>query len=111
MKKISVVLKIPMINSNQIHLSFQFHLLTILFFLPFFFFQSVKILTYREPQNTEYKKFVSKLKTDAKKMFNFSMDDSLVSTESLRLKVNNIEMRERFRSLTCVDGEQLLCVL
>ncbi|XP_053087241.1 atrial natriuretic peptide receptor 1 [Pangasianodon hypophthalmus] len=42
-------------------------------------FKSVKILTYREPQNTEYKNFVSKLKTDAKKMFNFSMDDSLMN--------------------------------
>uniref|UniRef100_A0AAR2JN92 Guanylate cyclase n=1 Tax=Pygocentrus nattereri TaxID=42514 RepID=A0AAR2JN92_PYGNA len=40
-------------------------------------FKSVKILTYREPQNPEYKTFVSKLKTDAKKMFNFSVEDSL----------------------------------
>ncbi|KAL6457541.1 hypothetical protein MHYP_G00345040 [Metynnis hypsauchen] len=40
-------------------------------------FKSVKILTYREPQNPEYKTFVSKLKTDAKKMFNFSIEDSL----------------------------------
>uniref|UniRef100_A0A9J8A9X3 Guanylate cyclase n=1 Tax=Cyprinus carpio carpio TaxID=630221 RepID=A0A9J8A9X3_CYPCA len=35
-------------------------------------FKSVKILTYREPQNPEYKDFVSKLKTDAMDMFNFS---------------------------------------
>ncbi|KAF7686363.1 hypothetical protein HF521_015725 [Silurus meridionalis] len=42
-------------------------------------FKSVKILTYREPQNAEYKTFVSRLKTDAKKMFNFSMDDSLMN--------------------------------
>uniref|UniRef100_A0A673HRQ1 Guanylate cyclase n=1 Tax=Sinocyclocheilus rhinocerous TaxID=307959 RepID=A0A673HRQ1_9TELE len=34
-------------------------------------FKSVKILTYREPQNPEYKDFVSKLKTDAMDMFNF----------------------------------------
>uniref|UniRef100_A0A673L6J3 Guanylate cyclase n=1 Tax=Sinocyclocheilus rhinocerous TaxID=307959 RepID=A0A673L6J3_9TELE len=38
--------------------------------------QSVKILTYREPQNPEYKDFVSKLKTDAMDMFNFSVEDS-----------------------------------
>uniref|UniRef100_A0A671P519 Guanylate cyclase n=1 Tax=Sinocyclocheilus anshuiensis TaxID=1608454 RepID=A0A671P519_9TELE len=41
--------------------------------------QSVKILTYREPQNPEYKDFVSKLKTDAMDMFNFSVEDSLVN--------------------------------
>jgi len=40
--------------------------------------QSVKILTYREPQNPEYKDFVSRLKTDAMDMFNFSVEDSLV---------------------------------
>uniref|UniRef100_A0A8C2F7V2 Guanylate cyclase n=1 Tax=Cyprinus carpio TaxID=7962 RepID=A0A8C2F7V2_CYPCA len=39
-------------------------------------FKSVKILTYREPQNPEYKDFVSKLKTDAMDMFNFSVEDS-----------------------------------
>ncbi|XP_026875547.1 atrial natriuretic peptide receptor 1 isoform X1 [Electrophorus electricus] len=42
-------------------------------------FKSVKILTYREPQNPEYKEFVSKLKTDAKKMFNFTVEDSLMN--------------------------------
>ena len=40
--------------------------------------QSVKILTYREPQNKEYQDFVSHLKTDALKNFNFTIDDSLV---------------------------------
>ncbi|XP_077432020.1 atrial natriuretic peptide receptor 1 isoform X1 [Vanacampus margaritifer] len=40
-------------------------------------FQSVKILTYREPQNAEYKDFVEKLKMDAKRMFNYTIDDSL----------------------------------
>uniref|UniRef100_A0A8C1VVF5 Guanylate cyclase n=1 Tax=Cyprinus carpio TaxID=7962 RepID=A0A8C1VVF5_CYPCA len=43
------------------------------------FSQSVKILTYREPQNPEYKDFVSKLKTDAMDMFNFSVEDSLMN--------------------------------
>ncbi|KAJ7985581.1 hypothetical protein DPEC_G00353560 [Dallia pectoralis] len=42
-------------------------------------FQSVKILTYREPQNPEYKDFVRDLKTDAKRMFNFTVDDSLIN--------------------------------
>lgn len=42
-------------------------------------FQSVKILTYREPQNPEYKEFISNLKTDAKHMFNYTIGDSLVS--------------------------------
>uniref|UniRef100_A0A8C1VTL0 guanylate cyclase n=1 Tax=Cyprinus carpio TaxID=7962 RepID=A0A8C1VTL0_CYPCA len=42
-------------------------------------FKSVKILTYREPQNPEYKDFVSKLKTDAMDMFNFSVEDSLMN--------------------------------
>ncbi|KTG47660.1 hypothetical protein cypCar_00002058 [Cyprinus carpio] len=40
---------------------------------------NVKILTYREPQNPEYKDFVSKLKTDAMDMFNFSVEDSLMN--------------------------------
>uniref|UniRef100_A0A8C1FRN3 Guanylate cyclase n=1 Tax=Cyprinus carpio carpio TaxID=630221 RepID=A0A8C1FRN3_CYPCA len=43
------------------------------------FSQNVKILTYREPQNPEYKDFVSKLKTDAMDMFNFSVEDSLMN--------------------------------
>uniref|UniRef100_A0A8C1NND7 Guanylate cyclase n=1 Tax=Cyprinus carpio TaxID=7962 RepID=A0A8C1NND7_CYPCA len=43
------------------------------------FSQSVKILTYREPQNPEYKDFVSKLKMDAMDMFNFSVEDSLMN--------------------------------
>uniref|UniRef100_A0A8C1NNM9 Guanylate cyclase n=1 Tax=Cyprinus carpio TaxID=7962 RepID=A0A8C1NNM9_CYPCA len=42
-------------------------------------FKSVKILTYREPQNPEYKDFVSKLKMDAMDMFNFSVEDSLMN--------------------------------
>uniref|UniRef100_A0A671LHK2 Guanylate cyclase n=1 Tax=Sinocyclocheilus anshuiensis TaxID=1608454 RepID=A0A671LHK2_9TELE len=42
-------------------------------------FQSVKILTYLEPQNLEYKEFVSDLKSDAKRMFNFTVEDSLMN--------------------------------
>uniref|UniRef100_A0A8B9RIK3 Guanylate cyclase n=1 Tax=Astyanax mexicanus TaxID=7994 RepID=A0A8B9RIK3_ASTMX len=42
-------------------------------------YQSVKILTYREPQNPEYKDFVMDLKAGAKKMFNFTVDDSLMN--------------------------------
>ncbi|KAL0962281.1 hypothetical protein UPYG_G00338050 [Umbra pygmaea] len=42
-------------------------------------FRSVKILTYYEPQNPEYKEFVSNLKTDAMNMFNFTIEDSLVN--------------------------------
>ncbi|XP_051922703.1 atrial natriuretic peptide receptor 1 [Hippocampus zosterae] len=42
-------------------------------------FQSVKILTYREPQNAEYKNFVENLKVDAKRMFNYTIDDSLMN--------------------------------
>lgn len=60
------------------------------FYLVVFSFlsQSVKIVTYKEPQNAEYKQFVSKLKADAKKMFNFSIGDSLVSMERFNLKLN-----------------------
>ena len=46
-------------------------------------FQSVKILTYREPQNPEYTEFVSNLKTDARKMFNYTIEDSLVRSVSV----------------------------
>uniref|UniRef100_A0AAQ5ZCB1 Guanylate cyclase n=1 Tax=Amphiprion ocellaris TaxID=80972 RepID=A0AAQ5ZCB1_AMPOC len=42
-------------------------------------FQSVKILTYREPQNPEYRQFVSHLKKDAKTMFNYTIEDSLMN--------------------------------
>ncbi|XP_016144735.1 atrial natriuretic peptide receptor 1-like [Sinocyclocheilus grahami] len=42
-------------------------------------FQSVKILTYLEPQNQEYKEFVNDLKSDAKQMFNFTVEDSLMN--------------------------------
>lgn len=35
-------------------------------------------MTYREPQNPEYKDFVNDLKANAKKMFNFTVEDSLV---------------------------------
>lgn len=57
-----------------------------------FLFQSVKILTYREPQNPEYKDFVTDLKANAKKMFNFTVEDSLVgynrfTTGSLSTKI------------------------
>lgn len=40
--------------------------------------QSVKVLTYLEPQNPEYHQFVETLKSDAQKMFNFTIKDSLV---------------------------------
>ncbi|KAM6903929.1 atrial natriuretic peptide receptor 1-like isoform 1-T2 [Lycodopsis pacificus] len=40
-------------------------------------FRSVKVLTYLEPQNPEYLQFVQTLKNDAKKMFNYTIDDSL----------------------------------
>ncbi|KAM6967533.1 atrial natriuretic peptide receptor 1-like [Aplochiton taeniatus] len=42
-------------------------------------FQSVKILTYKEPENPEYKDFVHHLKTDAKRMFNYTVEDSLMN--------------------------------
>ncbi|KAK2845142.1 hypothetical protein Q5P01_011801 [Channa striata] len=42
-------------------------------------FQSVKILTYREPQNPEYREFVSNLKTDARTMFNYTIEDTLMN--------------------------------
>ncbi|XP_060726359.1 atrial natriuretic peptide receptor 1 [Tachysurus vachellii] len=42
-------------------------------------YQSVKILTYREPQNPEYKDFVTDLKVNAKKLFNFTVEDSLMN--------------------------------
>ncbi|XP_041843652.1 atrial natriuretic peptide receptor 1-like isoform X2 [Melanotaenia boesemani] len=42
-------------------------------------FQSVKILTYREPQNPEYPQFVRNLKKDALEMFNYSIEDSLMN--------------------------------
>ncbi|XP_056617912.1 atrial natriuretic peptide receptor 1 isoform X2 [Triplophysa dalaica] len=42
-------------------------------------FQSVKILTYLEPQNQEYQEFVADLKSDAKRMFNFTVGDSLMN--------------------------------
>ncbi|XP_028985510.1 atrial natriuretic peptide receptor 1-like isoform X2 [Betta splendens] len=42
-------------------------------------FQSVKILTYREPQNPEYTEFVDNLKTDAKIMFNYTIEDTLMN--------------------------------
>ncbi|GLD46293.1 atrial natriuretic peptide receptor 1-like protein [Lates japonicus] len=40
-------------------------------------FRSVKVLTYLEPQSPEYLQFVHMLKNDAKKMFNFTIKDSL----------------------------------
>ncbi|XP_061885774.1 atrial natriuretic peptide receptor 1 [Entelurus aequoreus] len=42
-------------------------------------FQSVKILTYQEPQNSEYQDFVHNLKVDAKTMFNYTIEDSLMN--------------------------------
>ncbi|KAL2080486.1 hypothetical protein ACEWY4_024279 [Coilia grayii] len=41
-------------------------------------FRSVKILTYREPQNPEYRAFVDTLKSDAQSMFNLTLGDSLM---------------------------------
>uniref|UniRef100_A0A8B9L5D1 Guanylate cyclase n=1 Tax=Astyanax mexicanus TaxID=7994 RepID=A0A8B9L5D1_ASTMX len=41
--------------------------------------EGATILTYREPQNPEYKDFVMDLKAGAKKMFNFTVDDSLMN--------------------------------
>lgn len=40
-------------------------------------FKSVKVLTYMEPRNPEYFKFVESLKKDAKESFNFTIEDSL----------------------------------
>ncbi|XP_043995189.1 atrial natriuretic peptide receptor 1-like [Gambusia affinis] len=40
-------------------------------------FRSVKVLTYMEPRNQEYFKFVEDLKRDAKESFNFTIEDSL----------------------------------
>ncbi|KAL6109862.1 npr1 [Pungitius sinensis] len=42
-------------------------------------FQSVKILTYREPQNQEYRAFVQNLKNDSERSFNFAIKDSLMN--------------------------------
>lgn len=41
-------------------------------------FQNVKILTYQEPHNPNYTEFVNNLRTDAKTMFNYTIEDSLV---------------------------------
>uniref|UniRef100_A0A672ZCI6 Guanylate cyclase n=1 Tax=Sphaeramia orbicularis TaxID=375764 RepID=A0A672ZCI6_9TELE len=40
-------------------------------------FRSVKVLTYLQPQSTDYQTFVQKLKNDANDMFNFTIRDSL----------------------------------
>ncbi|XP_037329926.2 atrial natriuretic peptide receptor 1 isoform X2 [Pungitius pungitius] len=40
-------------------------------------FRSVKVITYRKPQNPEYLQFVETLKNDAKKLFNYTIKDSL----------------------------------
>lgn len=42
-------------------------------------FQNVKIVTYREPQNSEYQDFVRNLKMDAKEMFNYTVEDTLMN--------------------------------
>ncbi|XP_034021190.1 atrial natriuretic peptide receptor 1-like [Thalassophryne amazonica] len=42
-------------------------------------FQNVKILTYQEPQNPEYKEFVQNLKNDADVMFSYTIEDSLMN--------------------------------
>ncbi len=41
----------------------------------------MKVLSYLEPQNPEYLQFVETLKIDAKKMFNFTIKDSLVPNQ------------------------------
>ncbi|XP_029369285.1 atrial natriuretic peptide receptor 1 isoform X2 [Echeneis naucrates] len=40
-------------------------------------FRSLKVLSYLEPQNPDYRQFVETLKGDAQKMFNFTIEDSL----------------------------------
>ncbi|XP_055083902.1 atrial natriuretic peptide receptor 1-like [Periophthalmus magnuspinnatus] len=42
-------------------------------------FQNVKIVTYREPQNSEYRDFIKNLKEDAQKMFNYTVEDTLMN--------------------------------
>ncbi|CAL1612253.1 unnamed protein product [Knipowitschia caucasica] len=42
-------------------------------------FQNVKILTYREPQNSEYKEFIQDLKKDSLEMFNYTVEDTLMN--------------------------------
>lgn len=42
-------------------------------------FESVKILSYKEPTNLEYQEFVKNLKVDAKAQFNFTVEDSLMN--------------------------------
>lgn len=51
--------------------------------------QSVKVLSYLEPQNPEYVQFVENLKTDAKKMFNFTIEDSLVCIQMITNALTN----------------------
>lgn len=63
-------------------------------------FQNVKILTYREPQNPEYRDFVSDLKTDAKTMFNYTIEDTLVRSATNECNVllkepNVIQVNQR----------------
>uniref|UniRef100_A0AAX7T4N3 Guanylate cyclase n=1 Tax=Astatotilapia calliptera TaxID=8154 RepID=A0AAX7T4N3_ASTCA len=75
-------------------------------------FQNVKILTYREPQNPEYQEFVQNLKADAKDMFNYTIEDSLMNiiaggfydglmlyAHALNESIFNLQTRRRF---TCV---------
>lgn len=60
------------------------------------------MLTYREPQNPEYCEFVKSLKNNAKKMFNFTIKDSLVTNTSLVLFLDPGEFKT-FSSETTVD--------
>lgn len=63
----------------------------------------MKILTYREPQNPEYREFIDHLKADAKRMFNYTVDDSLVSAVCVRVCVCAYKARRRhsgWRSVT-----------
>ncbi|XP_054619251.1 atrial natriuretic peptide receptor 1-like isoform X3 [Dunckerocampus dactyliophorus] len=42
-------------------------------------FRSVKVLTYKQPEDQHYPTFIQRLKKDAQQMFNFTIDDSLVN--------------------------------
>ena len=50
------------------------------------------MLTYLEPQNPEYRQFVETLKSDAKKLFNFTIEDSLVPTHCDAVALHEAEL-------------------
>uniref|UniRef100_A0A7N6BPU0 Guanylate cyclase n=1 Tax=Anabas testudineus TaxID=64144 RepID=A0A7N6BPU0_ANATE len=76
-------------------------------------FQNVKILTYREPQNPEYREFVNNLKTDAKMMFNYTIKDSLMNIiaggfyDGLMLYTHALNETIKHSSLTASDQSEL----